>query len=346
MNTKALSIVLAALVCTAVALVEEQRIGGLRAAVAQGNIEANALRDELSKSAAESKALKERNEALLAESEQLRTRIASLKTETPAAGATASNGADNAAKGASADKGSDSKGGFMKGIAKMFSDPEMRKMMRGQQSMGVKMMYGDLAKELGLSTEQANEVMELLTDRQLDASAKAMAGMEGDADPGKLVANAEEAQKAVNDYDTKLKGVLGDDKMKKLNEYERTLGDRMAMQQYQQSFTASGVPLDEAQRTGLLQIMKEERLKGPANPLEPGNKDVAASMKALQSGEGFDQAIQSQRDLNQRVLARAHTVLTPDQMTAFETAQKAQMQMQEMGMKMGKAMFGGGDKGK
>ena len=34
-----------------------------------------------------------------------------------------------------------------------------------------------------------------------------------------------------------------------------------------------------------------------------------------------------------------------EQMNAFETAQKAQIQMQEMGVKMGKAMLGG-DKGK
>ena len=35
-----------------------------------------------------------------------------------------------------------------------------------------------------------------------------------------------------------------------------------------------------------------------------------------------------------------------EQMNAFETAQKAQLQMQEMGVKMGRAMFGGADRGK
>ena len=43
---------------------------------------------------------------------------------------------------------------------------------------------------------------------------------------------------------------------------------------------------------------------------------------------------------------RAHTVLTPDQMNAFDAAQKQQLQMQEMGIKMSKSMFGGGEKGK
>ena len=43
-------------------------------------------------------------------------------------------------------------------------------------------------------------------------------------------------------------------------------------------------------------------------------------------------------------MARAHTVLTPDQMNTFAEAQKQQIQMQEMGIKMGKAMFGGDKK--
>ena len=88
--------------------------------------------------------------------------------------------------------------------------------------------------------------------------------------------------------------------------------------------------------------MKEERLKAPASPLEPGGKNPLAAMAALQDGAALEQALQTQRDLQQRVLARAHTVLSPDQMTAFESAQKQQLQMQEMGVKMGKAIFGGG----
>ena len=87
--------------------------------------------------------------------------------------------------------------------------------------------------------------------------------------------------------------------------------------------------------------MKEERLKVPPSPLEPGNQSLASSMAALQNGDNFEQSLQTQRDLQARVLARAHTVLTPDQMTTFESSQKQQLQRQEMSIKMGKAIFGG-----
>ena len=43
--------------------------------------------------------------------------------------------------------------------------------------------------------------------------------------------------------------------------------------------------------------------------------------------------------MNRRVLDRARSVLSPDQMAQFEQIQKQQMEMQKMGMKMGREMF-------
>lgn len=341
MKTKALPILLAILVCAAVIIAEEQRLGALRQNLAQMQRDAAAAQEQMDSDAAELKKLRERNDALAAESEQLRARRAGGKPAAPEAGVAANDGGAGAEPGAAKD---DDKGGWMKGIAKMFKDPGMKKMMRTQQGMGIRMMYGDLAKELGLSPTEADTVMELLADRQMEASEKAMKSVE-EPDPAKVADAGKEAQQAVNDHDEKLKAALGPEKMAKLSEYERTLGDRMAMQQYTASFSASGQALDEKQRGGLLQIMKEERLKVPAGPLDPGSKDVAASMKAMQSGDALEKAVETQRQLQQRVYARAHTVLSPDQMTAFESAQKQQLQMQEMGIKMSKAMMSGG-KGK
>lgn len=343
MKSKPLPVILAVLAFSALLIAEEQRIGALRKDLAQLQTDAAAAQEQMSADAAELKRLRERSEALAGESEQLRARRGVAATGAPEAGAAP----DGSASAVAAAAKTDDKGGWMKGIAKMFKDPEMKKMMRTQQSMGIRMMYGDLAKELGLSPAESDKVMELLADRQMDASEKAMKTMdEAGQDPAKLAEAGKEAQQAVTDHDAKLAAALGPEKMAKLNEYERTMGDRMALQQYTASFSAAGQPLEETQRAGLLQIMKEERMKVPAGPLDPGNKDVAASMKAMQTGEGLDKSLETQRQLQQRVFSRAHTVLTPDQMTAFEAAQKQQIQMQEMGVKMGKAMFGGGEKGK
>ena len=43
---------------------------------------------------------------------------------------------------------------FMKGLAKMLTDPAMKKSMRSQQLIGIRMLYSDLAKQLGLSPQE------------------------------------------------------------------------------------------------------------------------------------------------------------------------------------------------
>jgi hypothetical protein len=342
MNKNVLPVLLAGLVCAAVVIAEEQRIGKLKGQLAVMELASTKAQEEMDKATADLKRMRERDEALAQEAEQLRGRLAQAKgaaAEAPGA------------VGASADtpplKEESKGGGWMKSVAKMFKDPKMKEVMRNQQSMGIRMMYGDLSKELGLSQAQTDKVMELLLDRQMGASEKAMDAVDGaQSDPAKMEQAGADADKTVANYDEQLKALLGPEGMTKLNEYERTAGDRMAIQQFTNSFNSAGQPLDDNQRAGLLQIMKEERMKTPAGPLEPGNKNVSAAMRSMQTGEGLEQALENQRQLQQRVYARAHTVLTPDQMITLESAQKQQIQMQEMGVKMSKAMFGGGDKEK
>ncbi len=227
-------------------------------------------------------------------------------------------------------------GGMMK---KMFTDPNMKKMMKGMQSMGVKMMYADLAKELGLTPDQANQVMELLGDRQMALTTKGMKMFGGDSENGAAKDDGREVAAADEDYDAHLESILGKDGMAKLKDYERTAGDRMMIQQYQQAFTANGMPLDENESQGLLNIMKEERMKQPPSPLDPGTKDFGAAIEAMQSEEKVSKLLAAQEDANRRVNIRARNVLAPDKMVQFEKIQQQQLDMQKMGIEMGAKMF-------
>ena len=66
-----------------------------------------------------------------------------------------------------------------------------------------------------------------------------MASIDGaEKDPAKLAQAGQDAQQVVADYEEKLQALLGPEKKAKLDEYDRTLGDRMALQQYSGSFSA------------------------------------------------------------------------------------------------------------
>ncbi len=278
--------------------------------------------------------LREANGVFQSESEQLRKKLASR----PGGGATGDEVVETAA---TPDDEKEGMGGFMRTMAKMFNDPEMKEMMRSQQAMGIQMMYGDLAKELGLSPDDANHVMELLTDRQLAMAGKSMALMDGSGrDEAKMEEIGKEVNQSREEYDKQIENILGKDRYSKLQEYERTLGDRMILNQLQQQFTARGISLEEPQRQNLLKVMVDERLKTPPTPWDANNPDVAGQMKALSSDETMNQLFEQQKQINNRVLTRARDFLSPDQINALQQSQEQQLQMQQMGMKMGRQMLG------
>lgn len=228
-------------------------------------------------------------------------------------------------------------GGMLK---KMFTDPNSKKMMRSMQAMGVKMMYADLAKELGLNPDQAGQVMELLADRQMALTTQGMKIFDGkEADATKTAEMGKDIESAKAEFDGQLEGILGKDGMAKLSDYEKSVGERMQMQQYKQAFAANGLPLDDNESQGLLNIMKQERASQPASPLDPGSKDVGAAMQAMQSEETFNKLMQDREAMDRRVLTQAGKVLSPDKMVQFGKIQADTTAMMKSQMDMARTMM-------
>jgi hypothetical protein len=286
--------------------------------------------------------LRDLNNVFQSESEQLRKKLADRSAKTaPSASDPSADPVLPAAEGEG--KGGEpkqEKKNFMQGLAKMFTDPEMKKAMRGQQAMGIRMMYSDLAKELGLTPDEATAVSELLTDRQMEMAGKSMEMLDGDtANAEKLAASGKAATEAREEYDKQIASLLGEDRYKKFQDYEKTVGERVALSQLQQQFAAKGLTIEDGQRKELLNIMVEEREKAPASPFDASSKDVTGQMKALQSDQGITQMLDRQKQINSRVLTRASNVLSPDQVNALRESQEQFLQMQEFGIKMGKQML-------
>jgi hypothetical protein len=180
--------------------------------------------------------------------------------------------------------------------------------------------------------------MELLSDRQMDMTNKGMQAMGSRNGKGPDDATQELKDSSAN-FNAKLKDMLGGDGFQQFESYEKTIGDRAMMQQYQQLFSGTAQPLEDSQRSALLQIMMDERAKMPPSPFDQSNKDVAGQMKALQSDQAMHDFLAQQGELNQRVYQRASEVLSPEQLSSFQKFQQQMTDMQQMGMKMGKAMM-------
>ena len=162
--------------------------------------------------------------------------------------------------------------GMMEGFAKMFSTDDGKKMMRAQMSMAMKMQYGSLAKDMKLDPKVADQVLGLLADRQTALSEAAFGAMKnGTLDEAATKEMAEKSSALKKEYDEKMKAVIGDEGMTQLQDYERTLGDRMMLSMHEQQFAAAGSALEQSQRDGLLKVMKEERMKTPPSAFDTTN---------------------------------------------------------------------------
>jgi hypothetical protein len=222
------------------------------------------------------------------------------------------------------------KGGFLAGLLK---DPAMRKMIAAQQATALRGFYADFVKQAHLTPDEADKFFQLLSDRQsalMDSSANMMSS--GKLDTGAMTAATDTANAA-------LKDLLGPDRFSAYQDFEKTLGDRIQVQQFCQQLGSTGAPLQDYQSQALIQIMSQEQANMP-NLQSP---DGAGAQKALDmSPADIDQYSQQLTAMNQRVYNRAMSVLTQPQLSAFATYQQTMTTAKLAGLKMAQQMMKAG----
>lgn len=227
-------------------------------------------------------------------------------------------------------------------IGKMMKDPAMREMMREQQKAVINMMYGGLYKELNLSPEEKDRLKELLTDAQLGNMDAAQGLLGGTADAATKAAATKAIEDAKKQTDAGIKALLGEGRFAQYEEYQKSVGERMQIDQFKSQIAADGPPLRDDQSAQLLQIMKEEKLALP--PVIPTDQNQIPDQDSF-TAEKVEGQLKWMEQYNARVTDRARSVLTPEQFASYQKFQEQQQSMQKLGMQMARQMFGG-DKSK
>ena len=228
--------------------------------------------------------------------------------------------------------------GALGGFAKAFDDPEQRKAMKGMQEQMVGGGYAKLFKELGLSEGDSKLVTELLGERNFVAMDKGRKLLTGKADDAAIADMRKDIETTKNDYDAKVKAVLGEEKSVKLSTYEQTVGDRRSLDFMARDFDRKGYALDDSQKERLTTIMTAERLKNPSNEIP--DLGGGPGMALLMSDSEAKAQQQQEEAYQQRVLARATEAgLTPDQVNALADSQKRQNERRIFSRTMGRAFL-------
>ncbi len=222
-------------------------------------------------------------------------------------------------------------------LSSMTQDPQMRKTLRDQQKMGMTMIYGQLAKQLKLTTNQTDQLNNFLADHVMDNVDQITKGLAG----GK---SAEEMDKLFTQQDLalqeKIEGLLGADGLAKYQDYTRNLASTLTSEQFKGMLTGDKAAKDEHARQ-LADAMREEteytlRTAG----LDPNFQTVPMlNFRNIASEEEANKNLKLLDDIYSRVSLRAGAFLSPEEVAKFGTFRTNAINMNRMAITMNRKMM-------
>ncbi len=160
-------------------------------------------------------------------------------------------------------------------IRELMNKPEVQAMVATQQKAAVEARYAALFKSLNLSPEQSEQLKSLLVERQTSRQDLFEAARAQGIDPRE---NPEAYRKLLtdsrNEFDSSIKGVIGESGLAQLQSYEQTLPQRNIVDELQKRLSYSNTPLTATQADQLVQILAANTpppsRPASSNPTTPG----------------------------------------------------------------------------
>jgi hypothetical protein len=184
-----------------------------------------------------------------------------------------------------------------------------RKMMRSQVRAHNKRMYSDIGSKLGLTPDDANRLIDLLTDQQVDGMNAARSRMRN----GEITPIANDRQKQLG----QVADLIGHDKIELFKDYQETLPARQEVAMISRQLEGVDLGLSDTQHQRLVTALSEERKRVPAPEYIPGTSrdDHYQTMKAWQD------------DYAERSASRVRGVLNSEQLVSYNEYQQWSREM-------------------
>jgi hypothetical protein len=188
-----------------------------------------------------------------------------------------------------------------------------QKMMRAQMRAQNKKVYADVGAQLGLNREDANKLIDLLTDQQ-------SGGFGGPGDVTDPADRERRMEEAMRENKAKIANLLGPEKLQAFEEYQQSIPARQELDVLVRQLEGSdAAPLNNDQRKRLLAALMEERKRIPMPQFSP-DTDHDELAKAYSEW---------QADYNARVAAQARSILNSEQYAAYDDYRQWQQEVNE-----------------
>jgi len=230
--------------------------------------------------------------------------------------------------------------------AALLRDPEYREAMLAQQKVGARQSNPNLARDLGLTADQADRLFSTLAEQQL-RSMENTSGLIWDEqrDPAKM----QELQRKMMDQqranEAELKRVLGETKFREYQEYQSLAGVRWEADRVRTALANAGVPLEDSLAKPLLKTLQAEQQKmmeQMASAVAPAAQNIVVARAGFISDSGAppnmiemqEKSLEFMTQHQKRQREALARVLTPEQLRVLEDEHNNELQMQRAQLRM------------
>ena len=201
-------------------------------------------------------------------------------------------------------------------LSKVTSSPEMRKMVRDQQKVGMAAIYKKLAQDLKLTPDQTGKLNDLLADHIM-ANVDNVTSVLHDK-PTTDQMNAMFASQET-DLQGQLQDLLGADGLAKYQDYSKNILGLLSSEQFKAKM--SGTDEQKTQKANeLSQAFREESQAALASAGLPADYQTVPILQFgnIASEQQADQSLKLLDDIYQRVAARSGGFLSADELKSFD----------------------------
>lgn len=211
--------------------------------------------------------------------------------------------------------------------SELLKDPEYRQAALAQARMALGQNYPGLAEELGLTPEQADKLMGLLAELQVDRNASPITvNADGQVDPAAVQELTRRNRELQQRQDEQIAALLGSAGLQQFKAYEETRTPRMQAQTVRRMMESAGAPLTDAQMRPLTEVyIAEQRRQVEERQALLQQMSPAAAPASLQQLDERNLELQEER--NRRLLEAARGHLSGQQLERLEVTLQQQLVM-------------------
>ena len=192
----------------------------------------------------------------------------------------------------------------------------MQKMRRTQLRANNKRMHADIGEKLGLSSDEASKLIDLITDQQMAAIQRGRDERMADASGDRRGSNYEMNQQKNL---AEITALIGADKAELYQQYQETMPARQEVNMLERQLEGVDSTLSKDQRDRMITALAEERKRVP----EPKFADSASRE------EHTDAALEWQKDYQERAATRARSILSGEQLATYNEYQQWTREMRQ-----------------